>query len=346
MEDRELLEALVTAIGPTGNEKSVYEIIKKALDGFVDEIFVHQGSGSLIAFKRGNGVSSLLIEAHVDEVFMVVEDVLENGFLRFYSHSIDPKILPGLKVCVHGRKLLRGVIGVKPYHLVKPSEENKAYTFDELFVDCGMTGNKIREFVSVGDYITFEPGFVELQNYFVSKALDNRTGVFVLIEVLKALKRIKHEVNVYALFSTQEEFTSLGAITSSFSIFPDAALILDTTFAIQHKVGEEDGFECGKGPVIFVGASVSRKLTQRLTSTGERFGIPFSYEVGVLSSTDADRIQLVRTGIPTALVSIPIRYMHTPIEMVSESDLEKTVQLIKLFVEHYEPVTKVQNGEY
>lgn len=346
MEDIELIKSLTEQYAPTGNEGKIFDLIKKSLSGFVDDFIVHKGSNSLIAFKKGSAKCSLLLEAHVDEVFMIVTDVLEDGFLKVYSRSIDPKILLGSKVVVHGKRELTGIIGIKPYHLVKVGEEHKPYNYDSIYVDCGIPYKELKEIVSVGDYVTFKPSFEKLNGYYINKSLDNRLGVFTLIGTLKSLKNIRHGVNVYALFSSQEEFTSLGAITSAFSIFPDAAIAVDVTFATQDRVSDDVGFDLGKGPTIFMGVSTNRRLSEKLIAVAEKFGIPYQKEVGVLSSTNADKIELVRSGIPTALLSIPIRYMHTPIEMFDPIDVHRSVQLLKLFIEQYEPIVGGENGEY
>jgi len=139
------------------------------------------------------------LKRHVDEVFMVVTDIVKDGFIKFYSRSIDPKILPGSRVVVHSKKILKGVIGAKPYHLVKEGEEHKPYNFDNLYVDCGLNEEEAKKLVSVGDYITFESELSKINNYYINKSFDNRLGVYVVIEVLKRLKKIKHEVNVYGV---------------------------------------------------------------------------------------------------------------------------------------------------
>ncbi|MGB9793832.1 MULTISPECIES: M28 family peptidase [Caldisericum] len=343
--DESLLRNLTESFAPTGNEKIIFPIIESALKGYVDEIKIHERSNSLMALKKGNGNFALMLEAHVDEVFMVVSSIEKNGFLKVTSRSIDPKILPGSQVIVHGKKKIKGVIGIKPYHLVKEGEENLAYDFNRLFVDTGLSENELKDLVSVGDYVSFAPSFDKIGNYLVNKSFDNRLGVYVLIETARVLKNIKHDVNVYFLFSSQEEYTGLGAITATFSVFPNASVVLDVTFGTQYKVTPFDGFELGKGPTIFYGISVNRELTNKLASVADKYGIPYQKEVGVLSSTDADKVGLVRSGIPTSLLSIPIRYMHTPVEMFDPFDVDKTVQLLKLFIGEFEP-TEDRNGEY
>ncbi|BAL81060.1 M28 family peptidase [Caldisericum exile] len=343
--DENLLRNLTENFAPTGSERSIFPVIESALKGYIDEIKVHEPSNSLIGFKKGTGKCALMLEAHVDEVVMVVSNLEKNGFLKVTSRSIDPKILPGSEVIIHGKKRIKGVIGVKPYHLVKEGDENVAYDFNKLFVDTGLSESEIRDLVSVGDYVTFAPNFDKIGNYFVNKSFDNRLGVYVLIETARVLKNIRHDVNVYFLFSSQEEFTGLGAITATFSIFPSASVVIDVTFGTQYRITSSDGFELGKGPAIFYGISVNRDLTDKLSSVANKYGIPYQKEVGVLSSTDADKISLVRSGIPVTLISIPIRYMHTPIEMFDPFDVDKTVQILKLFIEEFKPLED-KNGEY
>ncbi|MEF3244549.1 MAG: hypothetical protein K6343_00985 [Caldisericaceae bacterium] len=345
MDENSLIKTLSSVYAPSGKENAIFDLITKELQDYVDDIFVHEKSNSLICYKKGLGKCSLMLEAHVDEVFMVVTDILKEGFLKFYSNSIDPKILPGSKVVVHGKKPITGVIGIKPYHLVKKGEENKPYNFDNLYVDCGLDFDELKNNVSVGDYITFTSDFERVGNYFVNKSLDNRLGTYVVIEIFRRLKKIMHDVNIYGVFASQEEFTSLGAITSTFSILPDLAIVFDVTFAMQNEVSSDDGFELGSGPAIYVGVSGNRDIVNELIETAKKFGIPFNREVGILSHTDADKIELVRSGIPVALISIPVRYMHTPNEMFDLTDVERTVDLVKIFIEHYNKLGDL-NGEY
>ena len=330
-----LLKDLAEGFAPTGNEIELHQVIKDALNGYVDDIKVHEGSSSLIAFQKGESKTSLMLEAHLDEVFMVVQDITKEGFLKIVSNSIDSKVLPGSVVLVHGKEKIKGVIGIKPYHLTKKEEEHKPYTLDSLYNDCGLPKSELEKVVSIGDYVTFVPNFTKVNEYYTSKSLDNRLGVYTVIEVLKNLKQIKHQPNVYGLFSSQEEFTALGAITSTFSIFPDAAIALDVTLGAQNEVPSDVGFALGKGPVIFVGVTASKFLSNKLIETAEKFGIPYQKEGGVYSGTDTEEIELVKSGVPASLVSIPIRYMHTPIEMFDPFELDKTVQLLKLFIENY-----------
>jgi len=346
MEENCLIKELTNFHAPTGKEKGIFDLIKKHTKGYVDEIYLHEKSNSIVLYKKGSSNFSLMLEAHVDEVFFVVTDIDKDGFIKFYSRSIDPKILPGSLVIVHGRKDLTGVIGIKPYHLVKEGEEHKAYSFDNLYIDLGLSADELKELVSIGDYITFKEDFSKLGNYYVNKSCDNRIGVYVVIEVLKRLKKIKHEFDIYGVLASQEEFTGLGAITSTFSIFPDLAIVFDVTFATQSGVSSNYGFDLGKGPAIFVGISGNKDKTKELIDIAERYGIPYQKEVGILSSTDLDKIELVRSGIPVILVSIPIRYMHTPIEMFDMSDVEKTVELVKLFIENYKAPVGDDHGEY
>lgn len=330
-----LLKNLTEGFAPTGNEVELHQVIKDALNGYVDEIKVHEGSNSLIAFKKGESNTSLMLEAHLDEVFMVVQDITKEGFLRVVSNSIDAKVLPGSIVLVHGKERIKGVIGIKPYHLIDKGEEHKPYNFDNLYIDCGLPRDELEKVISVGDYVTFIPNFTKVNDYYSSKSLDNRLCVYTIIEVLKALKHIKHQPNIYGLFSSQEEFTALGAITSTFSIFPDAAIALDVTLGVQNEVPPDVGFPLGKGPVIFVGVTATKFLSNKLIKTAEEYGIPHQKEGGIYSGTDTDEIELVKSGVPATLVSIPVRYLHTPIEMFDPFDLDKTVQLLKLFIENY-----------
>lgn len=331
--DDTLLQKLTNCFSPSGLEKNIHQILKEGLSNFVDKIDTLKNS-SLIALKNGfPGKCTLMLDAHIDEVFANVTKITDEGFLGLYTSSIDHKLLPGSKVVVHGKKQLTGIIGIKPAHLVTEEETKKAMKLDELYIDCGgYSKNEIEQIVSVGDYVTFVPNYSNIGSLVSNKALDDRVGAYVIIETFRNLSRIKPIVNVLGLFASQEEFSFLGATTSTYLLKPDFAIAIDVTHGTSPDVSSDFGFELGKGPVIFIGPSVDKFVTSKLIEVAEKTNIPFSKEVDIFTGTDAHAIQVVGQGIPVATVSIPLRYMHSPVEVIDSRDIDRTVDLLTQFV--------------
>ncbi len=333
MIDENLLKVLTNAFAVSGNEDNLHGIISDSLKGFADKIEPLK-NGSLYALKKGTpGKCTLMLDAHLDEVGLFVTGITEEGFLRVHSRSIDPKVLPGSVVVVHGKTDIKGVIGIKPYHLQTEDEMKNTIPIDKLFVDCGMSRKEIEKLVSIGDTVSFSPDFLKLQKRISNKSLDDRVGAYVIVEVLKNLSKINHIVNVVGHFASQEEVTGLGAITSTYYLKPDFAIAIDVTHGTSQGVTARYALELGKGPVLFVGPGVDSVILKGLEDTANKFGIPLQKEVGILSGTDQTPMRVTGEGVPSAVVSIPQRYMHTPVEVVDPDDIKNTVNLLTLFIE-------------
>ena len=347
MVDYDLLEELTNMSAFPGEESNVHDLIKREILKYADKINSLK-TGSMFAIKTGSpGKCSIMLDAHIDEVGAIVSGITEEGFLRIQSNFIDPKILPGSVIAVHGKKEIKGVIGIKPFHLTSQEDLEKAFRIQELFVDCGLNKKEIEEIVSIGDSITFSPSFSKINELVSNKALDDRIGAYVIIEVFKRLKRINHIINVIGHFACQEEFSALGAITSTYVLKPDFAIAIDVTHASSPNVSQKHSSELGKGPTVFIGPSVDRVLNKKIIDTAQKYGIPFQKEVGILSGTDATYIQIVEKGIPVGVVSIPLRYMHTPVEVVDPQDVEKTINLLSLFIQEVDAsFLEALYGEY
>lgn len=345
--DESLLQKLTSVYAPSGTEHNIHQVIKDEISLYADKTDTPK-NGSFFALKNGfPGKCTLMLDAHIDEVFGVVNQITEEGFLKFHTDTIDCKLFPGSVVIVHGKKLMKGVIGIKPSHLVTEEESKKAMKLEDLYIDCGVKLNEIKEIVEIGDYVTFENRFEKIGNYISTKALDDRAGAYVIIETFKSLRRIKPAVNIIGLFASQEEYSFLGATTSTFLLKPDFAIAIDVTHGSSPDTMSENVFEVGKGPIIFVGPSVDRVLTKKLIEVAEKYNIPYSKEVDIFTGTDAHAIQTVEQGIPVATVSIPLRYMHTPIELIDLKDLDKTVDLLTQFVLNIdEKFMEELNGEH
>lgn len=331
--NRKLIEELTNVYAATSEESVLHPLITKELSNYVDEIKTLK-NGSIYALKKGKpGKYSLMFDAHLDEVALFVTGITEEGFLRVYTKSIDLKVLPGSIVCVHGEQEFKGIIGLKPYHLESEEETKKAVPIDKLFVDCGMDKENAEKLIPIGSSITFMPGFSSLNKLISNKSLDDRVGVYTIIEVLKSLQRKLPLINIIGHFSSQEEITGLGAITSTYALKPDFAIAIDATFGTSPNESERKTRKMGKGPVIFIGPSSDRIINKKLFAVADKFNIHLQQEIGILSGTDATEIQLVGRGVPVGIISIPLRYMHTPIEVIDPTDVDKTVNLLSLFIE-------------
>lgn len=331
--DEGLIQRLTDCFAPSGLESNIHQIIREELRSFSDKIEPLKNN-SLIVLKNGSpGKCTLMLDAHIDEVFAIVTRKTEEGFLGFHTDSIDSKLLPGSTVVVHGKKQLKGIIGIKPSHLVTDEEMKKALKVTELYIDCGgYSKDEISEVVSIGDYITFEPCFTKIGNLISNKALDDRIGAYIIIETFKELKRVTPLINLLGLFASQEEYNFLGATTSTYLLKPDFAIAIDVTHATSPDVPPDTGFELGKGPVIFVGPSVDRFVTQKLIEAAEKANVPVKREVDIFTGTDAHAIQIAGRGVPVAVLSIPLRYMHTPVETIDAGDVDKAITVLTSFV--------------
>ncbi|MCD6107085.1 MAG: hypothetical protein J7J57_02635 [Caldisericaceae bacterium] len=331
--NQKLIEELTNVHAATSEESELHSLITKELSNYVDEIKTLK-NGSIYVLKKGKpGKYNLMLDAHLDEVALFVTGMTEEGFLRVHTKSIDLKVLPGSIVCVHGEQEFKGIIGLKPYHLESEEETKKAVPIDKLFVDCGMDKESVEKLIPIGSTVTFMSGFSHLNKLISNKSLDDRVGVYTIIEVFKSLKRKLPLINIIGHFSSQEEITGLGAITSTYTLKPDFAIAIDATFGASPNESERKTYKMGKGPVIFIGPSSDRIINKKLFAVADKFNLTLQQEIGILSGTDATEIQLVGGGIPVGIISIPLRYMHTPTEVIDPTDVDKTVNLLSLFIE-------------
>jgi putative aminopeptidase FrvX len=294
--------------------------------------------GSSVARVGGRADSPLLaVVGHIDEIALLVSHVSDKGFLHVVrSGGWDPQVLVGQRVEVLTREgPIPGVVGRKPIHLLEGDERKKAMELKQLHVDIGARdGDEARQRVKEGDQIVIAADPVELPNGRVaSRSLDNRLGVYVALEVARRV----HEAGggagpVAGVAAVQEEIGALGAHAMAYGLRPDLAVVVDVTHATDApgvEPGELGKHGLGDGPVITRGAIVSRRVNDLLDAAAEAEGIDCTTEVaGGATHTDADAVHLSRTGIPTAVVSIPLRYMHSPVELVELADVENVIKLI------------------
>ena len=334
-----LLERLSQAVGVSGHEASVARLVADEMRALADEVRTDR-LGNCVAVRRGQSGEvrrpRVLLAAHMDEIGMVVSRIEKGGFLRVQPvGGVNLQTLLGRRVVVHTAEgPLPGIVGHKPPHLTPEEERRKFPKWDEIFVDCGLSQEECERRVAVGDLVTpVQAPLQLLEGRLAGKALDNRASVATLIEALRQLQGLRHEADVYAVATVQEEVGYRGATVSAFAVEPDVAVAVDVTFARQRLVSEPDVVELGKGPAIARGPNMHPRLVEALMAIAREHGIPYQVEViPGRSGTDAWAIQVSRSGVPTALVSVPLRYMHAPVEVVQVSDVRQTGRLLAHFV--------------
>jgi putative aminopeptidase FrvX len=333
-----LLE-LLTAPGPSGYETAPAAAWRDTAKNFAE--VTGDTLGSSLARVPGTGGGPLLaVVGHIDEIGLIVTHVSEEGFLHFIGvGGWDAQILVGQRVELATRSgRVLGVIGKKPIHLLKEDDRKKVAEVKDLHIDVGAKdGDEARELVRIGDVAVIAGEPVELPNgRLASRSLDNRLGAYVALEAARLVAQDGGAPGeVVAVASVQEEITFAGARTTAYALEPDVAVVVDVTHATDApgiEVREIGKHELGSGPVIERGSIISPAVFELLHDTAEAEGIPFTIAASARSTgTDADAVHISRAGIPTGVVSIPLRYMHSPVELVQLDDVEATAKLLAAF---------------
>lgn len=342
----ELLRRLLTAAGPSGHETDPARAWRDGCQAFADEVAVDNLGSSMARVRGTSDGPTLAVIGHIDEIGIHVTHIDDDGFLRFGEvGGWDPVVLIGQRVSIAARSgRVTGVIGRKPIHLIKGPEKEKAPQVKDLHVDIGAKdGDAARDLVRIGDVGVIDVAPVELPgNRLVSRALDNRIGCFVAAETARMVADAgRAPGEVVALAVVQEETTFAGARTSAFALEPDVAVVVDVTHATDQPgvdLGPVTKHTLDSGAVIARGSLLHPRVAELLYETAEQEQIPFTVEsLGRMSGTDADVVHVSRTGVPTGLVSVPLRYMHSPVELVSAGDIEAAARLIAAFALRLEP---------
>ncbi len=339
------LRSLLETPSATGCEQSVAAVVRERMALFADEVSTDT-MGSVHATLQaspegGPDAPTLMLAAHMDEIGLMVRYISDDGFLYVSAvGGVDAAILPSLRVDVHGSHCaepLRGVVARKPIHLISADERKNVTPLDQLVIDLGLTGKKVKRLVEIGDTITFAAGFEPLgKDLAVSRAFDDKCGVWVITRVLELLKNQGGvPANVVAAATVQEEIGTRGAITSSYAVAPDVAVAFDVTHATDYPGIDKTKYgdlKCGGGPVIARGPNINPEVFARLVAAAKAEGIEYQVEAEPsVTGTDARSIQVARGGIPCGLVSVALRYMHTPTEVIDLNDLEAAARLIARF---------------
>ncbi len=343
-ESLEFLKELVETPSPSGFETAVQKVIRKKMETITKDVSIDV-IGNLTGVLNKEGKPKIMLAAHCDEIGLMVKYIDDEGFIYFTMiGGIDNHLIPGRKVYVHtdNGKVL-GVIGKKPIHWMEPEERKKVLKIEEMWIDIGAKNKKeAQKIVDIGDPVTIAEGLEVLRDdLLVSKAFDDKMGAYLIVEIMEGLKDKKFSPSLYGVVTVQEEVGLRGAIPSTFRVDPDIGICIEVIWATDHpsidkkKIGE---YKIGSGPVISRGANINPKLFSLLIDTAKKEKIPYQVfgEPG-RSGTDTNVMQLTKEGVATALVSVPIRYMHTPIEMLSTKDLDNTASLIIALIKRIKP---------
>lgn len=338
--DLEFLKQLLLTPSPSGFERNAAHIWRDYVSEFADKVSGDY-HGNTIAGINVEKEDRIMLSGHIDELGFIVSYINEKGFIYFRPiGGHDKSIVAGRGVYIlNKRKNVYGVTGKKAIHMMTAEERKKVPEFEQMWIDIGVNSKEeALEKISIGDPVIYDVEYKELNGkIIVSRAFDDKAGAFAVALALKLLNRKKLKTAVYSVATVQEEVGIRGAQTSAFGLDPQLGIAVDVTHATDHPdvdMKKEGEVLLGKGPVILRGANSNEKIVDMLVDCARQNKIPFQYEAhGGGTGTDANAIQLTRSGVATGLVSIPLRYMHTPREIVHLDDIENTAKLLAAFVE-------------
>ena len=328
MDIKNVLKNLCEAdlLGGVGNALEVAE-------GYLSECAdVRRSAYNIIGKMEGESSDAILLDSHIDEIGFMVVAVTDDGFLKVSaSGGIDYRMLAGMRVKIFGKETVTGVFCSVPPHL--KGGDKSVPKLDELYIDTGL-GCRAKDMISIGDRVVFKQSFSSLEGDFVTaKALDNRAGVAVLLLVAEKLKGKKLPKDVYFLLSDQEETTEAGAMTKTFEIKPAEAIVVDVTFGNAPDIAKDKSGKLGLGAMIGISPALDVAMCDSLKALATEKGIPHQIEVmGRRTGTNADVMASVGSGVKCALVSVPLRNMHTPVEVINIKDIESAADIIVEYI--------------
>lgn len=328
----EIIKKLSDMGGISGFEYTVSPHVAELFREYCDKVETDR-AGNVVGhiFSKEKNAPTVMIEAHMDGIGLMVKEITDRGFLTFVPiGGIDPRILPAAEVIVSGKENLYGVIGAKPPHLQSEKDRKKAPKIEDMYIDIGLSKEEAEEKVSVGDMVYFKTEAVELLNNRVSgKFLDNRAGVVALLYALKGIQGKRLPFHLSVLIAVQEEVGLRGAVMGTFGVSPDVAIVVDVCHGKTPDSGSDSTFSLGSGTVLSLGPNIHPALSNLMREVAEKENIKVSLDVdGGDTGTDAWAVQVSRTGVATALLSIPLSYMHTTVETLSMDDVYATGELI------------------
>jgi endoglucanase len=339
VELKELTKKLCALSGPSGFEAAVYDCIAEYMKPLADEVKT-DAMGNLIAVKRCGrpGAKMVMLDAHMDEIGFIVTGI-EDGFLKFSTlGGVDARMLPAREVRVLTQPPMFGLIDVMPPHLLKAEEMDKTIEADKLAIDVGLSQDEAERLVPLGTSVVYAEGCEELGNdQLCGKAMDDRACAAIIIKAFEEICAKELHVDVCCLISTQEEVGLRGAKVGAWTVDPDYAIVVDVTHA-KTPDGSEVTLEQGKGVAIGIGPNMNNAMGKELFRLAEARQIPHQPEVcpGGSSGTNAAVVQVSQAGVATALLSLPLKYMHTPLETALYEDMESVKKLIVAYLEEAE----------
>jgi tetrahedral aminopeptidase len=327
-----LLKDLCRIPGAPGFESPIRKYIIEQIKDLVDQVEI-DSLGNIIALKKGKSRGKILFTAHMDEIGFIVQYIDDDGFIRFLPlGGFDPKTLTAQRVIIHGTEDVIGVMGSKPIHMISSDEKNKAPLLKDYFIDTGLSKQELLSKINIGDPITRERELIQMGNCINAKSLDNRISVYLLIEFLKKLNNLEHDLDIYTVFTVQEEVGLRGAKTVSAQINADYSINVDTTIAfdvpgaqsyeVVTKLGSGVGIKIMDSMVI-----CDYRMTKFLKQIAIENSIPWQAELLPAGGTDTAAIQTGSKGCISGAISIPTRHLHQVIEMIHQDDVESGIQL-------------------
>lgn len=335
---KDFLTRIGTAVGTSGYEESVAQLIKEEFQKYTDDVTV-DAYYNVVARVKGDKYSDkmpkILICAHMDEIGFIVKSVDDNGFVKVVTNGgMDVRLFPGMEVLIHGKKEIRGVFGAKPPHIMTADETNKSIPLDDLYIDTGLSNAK--ELIEIGDIVTYDSPLAELKNgYVMGKAMDDRAGVAILLAAMRELEKLKFGADVYFGATVQEELGVKGATMLAYQYAPDVGIAIDVTHGSTPDASVATGntVPMDKGISVTVGPNIHPTLCKKMCDVADENNIGYVIEACPRpTGTDARALQVSRDGVPSVLLSIPLRYMHTPNEVINPKTVDTAGKMIALFI--------------
>ncbi len=330
-----VLNKLSSAVGVSGAEESVSAIISQMLKDYTDDVTCDSLGNVIGKIKTQNPKWHVLLDAHLDEIGLIVTHIDEQGFIKVGAvGGVDKRLLLAQQVTICGKKSIKGVVCSKPPHLESGKDAETVPDIDSISIDTGFTKAQLEDKISLGDRVYINSEFSELLDGKVSgKALDNRAGVTAILYALEKLKSAKLQGDVTVLFSTQEEVGTRGARVAGFKVMPDEAISVDVSFAYTQGCPETKCGQMGKGAMIGVAPTLTKSISEKFIEIAKQNSIPHQLEImSGQSGTNADMLGVTASGVKTGLLSIPLKYMHTPVEVVKISDIQSVGDLIAAYL--------------
>jgi len=320
---------------PSGFEGAAV-VVKELLAPLVDRCYCDT-AGNVIGYRKAAmpNAKKVMLDAHLDEIGLMVTKIDDNGFLHFENLAgFSSTCLPATMVTVKGVRPLPGVVATLPPHLLSKEEMDQTLPMDKLVIDIGYSAQKARELVRIGDPIVLRQPCANLVHDLVTgKALDNRVGVAVLLDVLNTLEKMPLPVDLYVVFSAGEEISGFGARRAAWEIEPDEAIVVDVTHGVSPNTPKTKGFELGSGAVVGISPVLNGDVTDRLLELAQQYKISFAREaMSGRTGTNSDGIAVAKKGVRVGLVSVPLRYMHSGCEVVDLADMKACSQLISRYI--------------